>query len=228
MPDLTEDDMENDITQDEQKPARPVLPDLTEEDRKSITLWDEGDENRPWGLFRPVMMDNVTKGLKNALDEQRTTYKYDEELHTFFLYFGLKKSKLDGVKIVIHIVSTLEEYLDVEIPDMCSHVVSYGLIDFKVDEDKRDDVSEFLHRVNCILPSGCFILDFDTGEICFKLVMNCQENIIWDHLMAWKESFMELWISPAYMFERYGDGIIAVCENTMTPQEAFESTFKRR
>lgn len=157
-----------------------------------------------------VLMKDVAAKLKSVIEKNNLKYKYDEEQQYFSLGFALAETKLSGVEIIIQLMPDMEDQ------SLCSHIVSHGLVVLKVGEGDKNDVAEFLHRVNYRTIFGCFEFDFDEGEIRYRLTLNCHAS------MPEQDDFEDLWNSPAYMFERYGNGIIAVCKKLATPKEIYE------
>ena len=87
------------------------------------------------------------------------------------------------------------------------------ILPFKVPEDKRKSVAEYLIRANYSLMIGAFEMDFSDGEIAFRNALLCDEAASLD-LVAYTidESFL-----PA---DVYGGGAKDVIDNILDPENA--------
>lgn len=155
-----------------------------------------------------VSMEQAISTLRDILDENKFHYNFDEKQNTFSLSFSLNKSKLSSVRVLVRVVPSKTE------PDFCFRIVSYGMIGIKADEDSISEMSEFLHRANYGMIFGCFELDFDDGEIRFRVNFNCSEGL------PGSETLEDLWDMPAMMMDRYGNGILAVTMGLLSAEEA--------
>ena len=63
---------------------------------------------------------------------------------------------------------------------------------------------------------GCFELDYDDGEIRFRISLNCNDGLPGPSVLE------DLWDLPAMMAERYGNGIIAVSMGMLSAEEAIK------
>ena len=98
----------------------------------------------------------------------------------------------------------------------CLRIRSIGQIDMKADEESRVAVSEYLTRVNYSLVLGCFEMDFSDGEINFRYGCNVLDA------MVGEDALDDLTTLPCTMFNRYGNGLLAVIMGMMTPKAAYE------
>lgn len=80
--------------------------------------------------------------------------------------------------------------------------VTYTVMSSKVDEKHRALVAEYLHRANYGLLFGNFEMDYNDGEIRYKLITDCEDNNLSDYAIDRSV------ILPCLMLEKYGNGII--------------------
>ena len=119
---------------------------------------------------------------------------------------------------------------DMHIPGQISHVhyiISVHSNEYSVfavcpiAADSKDSavlgaMSEFITRVNYVLKSGNFELDYSDGEIRYKCYVNCEGQIPSDGIIRHSIGI------PGAMMERYSSGIIAVLFKGMSAKEAVE------
>ena len=90
-------------------------------------------------------------------------------------------------------------------------------IRIKADEDCRLKVAEYITRANWGLRYGCFELDFRDGEIRYRHTEDCTN---WTSIP--EHAFMRSVYLPKTMFERYGDGLLAVMYGFKSPEDAIK------
>jgi len=94
-------------------------------------------------------------------------------------------------------------------------------IALSADEDCRQKVAEYITRANYGLRFGCFEMDFNDGEIRYRLTLDCEDRTgLSDDLVR------STLVIPMRMLERYGDGLVAVMYGIMTPEEALNEAEK--
>jgi hypothetical protein len=85
------------------------------------------------------------------------------------------------------------------------------------DEKHRKDVGEYLMRCTYGLRFGNFEIDYNDGEVRYRLTVDCEDRTeISDNF------FMGNLSIPIRMLERYGDGMVAVMFGFKTPEEALK------
>lgn len=84
------------------------------------------------------------------------------------------------------------------------------------DSECRMRMAEYLMRANYGLILGNFEMDFEDGEILYKVTQNLGEDI------PTEQDVENSVIMPLAMFSRYGDGIIKVAFSLATPEEAIK------
>lgn len=145
----------------------------------------------------------IKEAIEQYLKNDEWNYEFDEERE--FIRCGINlRNRLKECRIIVDIDET--KYL------------SLALINLNCDEEHRAELSKFLTMVNYGLLIGNFEMDFNDGEVRYKIATNCKDCIpsqavIEDSLMI-----------PAVMFEQFGDAILDVMFGVKSAEEAYEST----
>lgn len=97
-----------------------------------------------------------------------------------------------------------------------SYVVyaSYPLGGDPEDKDLMDRLCEFITRANYGMKRGCFEMDWDDGEIRFKVFVDC------DGSLPSREIIKNSVVCPGMVCNRYADGIIDVIFRDAGAEEA--------
>ena len=96
---------------------------------------------------------------------------------------------------------------------------SNAYLRLSADEDCRLKVAEYITRVNYGLRYGCFEMDFRDGEIRYRHTVDCA-----DMTSLPERSFLQCVYLPANMFNRYGNGLVAVMHGVKSPEDAIKET----
>jgi hypothetical protein len=132
------------------------------------------------------------------LDSQEWRYNFDQENGVF--RFGINvDSRIKSVNMYIRISER--------------GFVAYGLPEMKADDASARQLAEYFTYCNFGLPYGNFELDFSDGEINFKSSLLCGDTI---PPMGVVESIVDM---PIRMWERYGNGMLAVLFGGASPKE---------
>lgn len=152
--------------------------------------------------YSPVLLREV----KDYLDKNDWHYTFDEERGLFRCGVNLK-GKLSSCRLIIDVKEKV--------------ILNYAAIDMRADEGVRDKVAEFITRANYGLTFGNFEMDFNDGEIRYKMTVDCENQIpgydVLDRMVA----------LPPLMFQRYGDGLLAVMFGFSDPKTAVENSEKK-
>ena len=144
--------------------------------------------------------------VKNYLDMNDWHYTFEEEKGLYRCGVNLK-GKLSECRLFIDIKEKL--------------ILNYAVIDMRADEEARPKVAEFLERANYGLNFGNFEMDWEDGEIRYKMTVDCENQTpgydIIDRMV----------VMPALMFQRYGDGLLSVLFGFAEPKEAVERCEKK-
>ena len=140
--------------------------------------------------------------IKRVFDEREFIYDFDHETATISARFPLQ-TKLHEVKAVLKCGE--------------DRIVINSYISLRADEECRHRVSEYLMRATYGLIFGNFELDHRDGEIRYRVTLDCEDRT------DLSESLLMGSIGVATrMFNRYGDGLVAVMYGFRTPEEAVE------
>ena len=144
--------------------------------------------------------------VRDYLDKNDWHYTFDEEKGLYRCGVNLK-GKLSECRLFIDIKSKV--------------ILNYATIDTRADEESRARVAEFITRANYGLTYGNFEMDFSDGEIRYKMTVDCENQI------PGYDVIDRMIVMPALMFQRYGDGLLAVLFGFIEPKEAVERAEKR-
>ena len=160
-----------------------------------------------------VTMDEGIQAVRGMLDSHDVKYTYDDARdgrYVFALTYRLSHSKLSQANVLISVIASRRN------PEICSRILSYCYIGVKAEEETMANVAEFLHRANYGLTFGNFELDYNDGEIRYKMALNCTDKIPGD------DAVRDALIIPLSMIERYGDGLLSVMMSSVAPKDAIE------
>lgn len=155
-------------------------------------------------------MKQAITAIKNYMDSKGFKYQFDEANNIFTLTFSLSKTKLGRTDIRILVRPTTSD------PNVCHRLVSYGQISLHADNDCMAQVAEYLHRANYGLNLGNFELDVRDGEIRYKVSMNVRDA------MVGQDAIDDMLALPVSMFNKYGNGLLAVTMGMMSPEDALK------
>lgn len=141
---------------------------------------------------------SIARLVKKFLDEDDWNYTFNEKegLFTFNLSMSNKLKKVS---------------YRVRIRDDC--YISYATCPLNADDCKAE-MAEFITRANYGLRNGNFEMDYRDGEIRYKCFVDCDETV------PGKQTIKDSIYIPAYMFNRYGGGIVNVLFGMKSPADA--------
>ena len=146
------------------------------------------------------------KCVKDYLDKNDWHYTFDDQKGLFRCGVNLK-GKLSECRLFIDIKDKV--------------ILNYATIDMRADTDVRMAVAEFITRANYGLTFGNFEMDFDDGEVRYKMTVDCENQTpgydILDRMV----------VMPALMFQRYGNGLLSVMFGFQSPEEAVKASENR-
>lgn len=142
------------------------------------------------------------KSMKDAFDmylsDNNWKYTFDEERNLFVT--GLNYGGVVGnVRIFINVLDN--DFFVFFIPNS------------KAEENSKAIVAEYLHRVNYGLWNGNFEMDYDDGEVRYKIYRNMYNDELSDEVI--ENSLM----TGASMINRYGKGLIKVMSGMGIPKD---------
>jgi len=130
----------------------------------------------------------IAEKIRDFLQEDDWKFSFDEVKGVF--KFGLRiHSKLRKLSYIVDVKE--DEY------------IVYGMLPIAADEDDPEmmaQVSEYVNRANYGLKNGCFELDFDDGEIRFKIYVDCDDQL------PGRQVIRNSIYCTAAMVDRYADG----------------------
>ena len=148
----------------------------------------------------------LVRAVKDYLDKNDWHYTFEDDRGLFRCGVNLK-GKLSSCRLIIDVKDKV--------------ILNYAAIDTKASEDVRDKVAEFLTRANYGLTYGNFEMDYEDGEVRYKMTVDCENQLpgydVLDRMV----------VMPALMFQRYGNGLLAVMFGFSDPKSAVESSEQR-
>lgn len=150
-------------------------------------------------------MEQVIKLIKDLFDSEDWKYDFDEEDKVFIT--GINMNSVLG-SLRIHIFVQENSY------------IVYANLQASAEKDCYEKISEYLHRANYGLRNGNFELNYEDGEIRYKIFVDFEDRELSKDVVA-RSIFM-----PIFMFDRYGRGLIKLMLNEGDPKELIEEAEK--
>lgn len=151
---------------------------------------------------------NIANAVCDFLNEDDWHFSFDQERGIF--KFGLRlKGKLKKINYIVDIKD--DEYL------------VYAISSLGADEEDSEmmaNMAEFICRANYGLKMGNFELDFDDGEVRFKVHVLCKG------ITPTAEMIKRSIYCPASMFKRYGSGIVDIIFGNASGKDAVDKCEK--
>ena len=147
---------------------------------------------------------NIANAVKDFLKEDDWHFSFDEKRGIFRFGLGLK-GKLKKLHYIVDIKE--DEYL------------VYAISPLGADEEDAKmmaNMAEFICRANYGLKMGNFELDFEDGEVRFKVHVFCKG------VTPTAEMIKRSIYCPATMFDHYGSGIVDIIFNETSGKAAIE------
>ena len=162
-------------------------------------------------------VEMVRNAVHAMFRENEWHYDFEEERGLFHSGFSLSAAKLDQVRILLDVCGPGGSR---EAQDECQYLIVFGKGGVRADESCTAQTAEYLTRVNYGLRSGNFELDYSDGEIRYKVFVDCQD------LLPSTAVLRDAVTIPVDMFDRYGNGLLAVVLGVKTPEAAIQEAEK--
>lgn len=134
----------------------------------------------------------IAQAIDGFLTEDEWKYDFDRDRGVF--RFGVSiEGRMKQVRYTIGVSS-----------DSFVVYASYPLGGDPEDKDLMARLCEFITRANYGMKWGCFEMDWDDGEIRFKVFVDCEG------ILPSREIIMNSVVSPGMICNRYADGFIDV------------------
>lgn len=154
-------------------------------------------------------MSLLKESIEKYLVSQEWRYEFREEERYFSMYMNLKA--VDRCRVIIDLKGEGE-----------TGFVVYSIFPIKTPEAKRPAVAEFITRANYCLLNGNFEMDYDDGEVRYKVMTRCG-NIEYD------PDSMEVIVDCGFsMLNRYGEDLLSVIYGNVDPAEAVKHAERDR
>ena len=145
---------------------------------------------------------SIKARLTQYLDSVNWHYTVDEERDVIRSKVRLK-GKLNQCELVIRML------------DKC--FIVYATVNLRADASCRAKICDYLQRANFGLRWGNFELDMGDGEIRYKVLVDCGDDL---DCLPTDSLIRRAIFFPASMLDKYGDGILSVMYDMETPEEA--------
>ncbi len=153
------------------------------------------------------IMTKQLKAIQEYCDSQNWNYSVNEEKN----YLTMRMSLRSVESCTIYAQARGEDGFTI-----------YTVFPLKAPEGKRDAVAAFLTRANYGLIVGNFELDFDDGEIRYKVTaINGEDNLLPPDVTE------RLFDMGFCMFDRYGEGLLSVIYGNAAPIETVDAIERR-
>ncbi len=150
-------------------------------------------------------MNQVIKLIKGFFEAEDWKYDYDEEENVFRSEINMNS-----------VVGSLQIYIFMQ---EHSYLV-YTKLQATAEKSCYEKISEYLHRANYGLRHGNFELDYDDGEIRYKIFVDFENSELSKDVVA-RSIFI-----PVFMFDRYGRGLIKLMLNEGDPKKLIDEAEK--
>lgn len=156
----------------------------------------------------PVSMRKAVAAVRDLFDSNNYHYDYDEENYKFHAKFNLSRTKLGSIDIYIRVRPSSSD------PDNARLIISHGQVSLHGDKDCIAGLCEYITRANYGLNIGNFEMDHSDGELRYKVSINCVDAL------PGEDALDDLLTMPVSMFNKYGNGMLAVSMGMMSPADA--------
>ncbi len=155
-----------------------------------------------------VSMRKAVAAVKDLFESNNYRYSYDEGENKIHAKFNLSKTKLGEVDIFIRIRPSSSD------ADNARLIISHGQISLHGDKDCMAGLCEYITRANYGLNIGNFEMDHSDGELRYKVSINCVDAL------PGEDALEDLITIPVTMFNKYGNGMLAVSMGMVSPADA--------
>ena len=151
--------------------------------------------------------------ISEALTEDGRCFGFNDDIGFFDFSLRLEESKdLDCLRCVISV--GIDSY------------ILYGILPLKADtKDSKmiAAVSRFLHLANYRLHNGNFQINYQTGEIRYKLYHDCQSSL------PSKLTILNSILTATENMDNYSNGLLGlIIRRDMSPEEAFKDGVRKQ
>lgn len=161
-------------------------------------------------LKKSVSMEEAVDAIRDIFESNELKYVYDEEESKFKAIFGRSDSPLGTMTLVVYLKESSRE------PGTCIRITSRCFVGFNAPVKRRAEIAEYLHRANYGLVYGHFEMDYDDGEVLFKMSVNTVDGL------PGLDALDDLCNLPLLMMNRYADGMLEVSMGMYKPLEAIK------
>lgn len=152
--------------------------------------------------------------IKNCIQEH---FEKDDWFYSFDEEQGIFRAsiKLDGRL----------NHCDIKVRLNEDYYIVHSCIAINADEKSIPLVAEYLHRANYGLRIGSFELDYEDGEIRFKVCVDCGDDC--DSMPSESVIYRSLEMGGV-MFDTYGEGLLDIIFKNVSPIDALAEAEKEQ
>lgn len=143
----------------------------------------------------------IREAIEQYLKNDDWNFSFDDEKEVIRCGVNLE-NRLKDCHIIIDLYET--------------NYMTIALISLNCDEEHREELSKLITMINYGLVMGNFEMDFEDGEIRYKVATNCKDCIPSQAVI--EDSIM----IPAVMFDQFGDAILDVMFGVKNAEQAYK------
>lgn len=149
-------------------------------------------------------MENTIKLIKDFFKQGEWKYSYKK--------LSEKRAMFSSNINMNNVIGNLHIFIFVH----RDYYIVNAVLNSFVEECYYAQVSEYLHRANCGLPTGNFEFDFDDGEVKFKTYVS------FEGVQLSADVVEESILLPVFMFDRYGKNLLRLMLGEGNPKKLIE------
>ena len=157
----------------------------------------------------PMDAQAIINAVRDFFDEDGWNYDFEDNPERPVIHTGARiHGKLKDIKEIVLFRDT--------------YFIALGICPINADTDNIAEMAKYLSMANYGLIVGNFELDVSDGEIRYKTFVDC------DGLESLSKDIVRRAITiPYHMFDRYGDGIAALCMGFSDAETEYEKVMKQ-
>ena len=145
--------------------------------------------------------EKMAEIVKGVLDEREWRHGFDAERGIFRFSMGVK-SKIKKVDMVVFVG--------------LGDLVAFGHLPLGADEGVLGRVGEYITRANYGLTLGNFEMDLRDGEVRYRA------SLCFGEILPSPDAVLRTLTIPLAMWQKYGDGLLAVMFSDASPAEEIQ------
>lgn len=148
----------------------------------------------------------IAQSIQSFFDGNDLKYVYLEDKNVFVTSLPVNGSLVEKYRLILRVGA--------------DEVMAHAQLETYVDEPRRAEVSQYLTRVNYGLKNGSFDMDFQDGEVRYKVFIDSGDRELT------RQELINLIILPGMMYAKYGNGLLAVMYGVAEAEAAYVECMK--